>query len=243
MMPRLIDGVRLSLGPAWLFLISAEAIAADAGPRLPHLPGAPLSGDGRDPALRRLDHAARLRHATSLLRCVSRRAFRWAYVGRELMSARRRSATSGRRTATRSCSSASTSRSRAARFVSIVGASGCGKTTFLRLLLGQERADARRDPASTASRCRAEPDARPRRRLPALLGVPAPDRARQRRCSASSSSARRCSAALFGARAARGARARPRACSTQVGLGARAATSIRRSSPAACSSASPSPRR
>jgi NitT/TauT family transport system permease protein len=30
-MPRLIEGVRLSLGPAFLFLISAEAIAADAG--------------------------------------------------------------------------------------------------------------------------------------------------------------------------------------------------------------------
>ena len=30
-MPRLIDAVRLSLGPAWLFLISAEAIAADVG--------------------------------------------------------------------------------------------------------------------------------------------------------------------------------------------------------------------
>jgi NitT/TauT family transport system permease protein len=29
--PRLIDGVRLSLGPAWLFLISAEAIAATDG--------------------------------------------------------------------------------------------------------------------------------------------------------------------------------------------------------------------
>ena len=31
-------------------------------PRLPHLPRAPLSVDGRDPALRRLDHAARLPH-------------------------------------------------------------------------------------------------------------------------------------------------------------------------------------
>lgn len=31
MLPRLIDSVRLELGPAWLFLIAAEAIAADAG--------------------------------------------------------------------------------------------------------------------------------------------------------------------------------------------------------------------
>ncbi|MBO6634661.1 ABC transporter permease subunit [Parvibaculum sp.] len=31
MLPRLIDGVRLSLGAAWLFLIAAEAIASDSG--------------------------------------------------------------------------------------------------------------------------------------------------------------------------------------------------------------------
>ncbi len=31
MLPRLIDGVRFSLGPAWLFLIAAEAIASDSG--------------------------------------------------------------------------------------------------------------------------------------------------------------------------------------------------------------------
>jgi len=30
-MPRLIQALRLSLGPAWVFLISAEAIAADIG--------------------------------------------------------------------------------------------------------------------------------------------------------------------------------------------------------------------
>jgi NitT/TauT family transport system permease protein len=30
-MPRLIQAVRLSLGPAWVFLISAEAIASDIG--------------------------------------------------------------------------------------------------------------------------------------------------------------------------------------------------------------------
>ena len=30
-LPRLIAGVRLSLGPAWLFLIAAEAIAATEG--------------------------------------------------------------------------------------------------------------------------------------------------------------------------------------------------------------------
>ena len=31
MLPRLVDALRLSLGPAWLFLISAEAIAATEG--------------------------------------------------------------------------------------------------------------------------------------------------------------------------------------------------------------------
>lgn len=31
LLPRLIEGVRLSLGPAWLFLIAAEAIAAENG--------------------------------------------------------------------------------------------------------------------------------------------------------------------------------------------------------------------
>jgi NitT/TauT family transport system permease protein len=30
-MPRLIQALRLSLGPAWVFLISAEAIASDIG--------------------------------------------------------------------------------------------------------------------------------------------------------------------------------------------------------------------
>jgi NitT/TauT family transport system permease protein len=31
MLPRLIDAVRLEIGPAWLFLIAAEAVAADSG--------------------------------------------------------------------------------------------------------------------------------------------------------------------------------------------------------------------
>jgi NitT/TauT family transport system permease protein len=30
-LPRLIDALRLALGPAWLFLIAAEAIAAEGG--------------------------------------------------------------------------------------------------------------------------------------------------------------------------------------------------------------------
>jgi len=31
MLPRLIDSLRMQLGPAWLFLIAAEAIASDSG--------------------------------------------------------------------------------------------------------------------------------------------------------------------------------------------------------------------
>ena len=31
LMPRLIEALRLSLGPAWVFLIAAEAVAADVG--------------------------------------------------------------------------------------------------------------------------------------------------------------------------------------------------------------------
>ena len=61
-LPRLIDTVRLSLGAAWLFLIAAEAIASTDGLGLPHLPGPPLPGHGRDPALRALDHRPGLRH-------------------------------------------------------------------------------------------------------------------------------------------------------------------------------------
>ena len=61
-LPRLLDAIRLSLGAAWLFLIAAEAIAEHGRARLSHLPRPPLSGHGRDPALRRLDHASRLAH-------------------------------------------------------------------------------------------------------------------------------------------------------------------------------------
>ncbi len=31
MLPRLVDALRLEIGPAWLFLIAAEAVAADSG--------------------------------------------------------------------------------------------------------------------------------------------------------------------------------------------------------------------
>jgi len=56
--PRLIDSVRLQLGCAWLFLISAEAIASTDWPRLPHLSRAPLPVHGHHPTLCRVDHFA-----------------------------------------------------------------------------------------------------------------------------------------------------------------------------------------
>ena len=68
-MPRLIDAVRLSLGPAFLFLISAEAIAAESGLGYRIFLVRRLSRHGRDPALCRLDHAAGLSHG--LRACVA----------------------------------------------------------------------------------------------------------------------------------------------------------------------------
>ena len=55
-------------------------------------------------------------------------------------------------------------------FVTIIGASGCGKTTFLKMLLGMEQPDARADP----HRRRAHPSrarSGSRRGVPALLVV------------------------------------------------------------------------
>ena len=61
-MPRLITCVRLALGPAWLFLIAAEAIASTEGLGYRIFLVRRYLVDGRDPALRRLDHAARRHH-------------------------------------------------------------------------------------------------------------------------------------------------------------------------------------
>jgi NitT/TauT family transport system permease protein len=82
MLPRLIDSVRLSLGPAWLFLIAAEAIAAEQGLGyriflvrrylamdviLPYVAWITLLAFALDMALRQLN----------------RRAFPWLYAARE----------------------------------------------------------------------------------------------------------------------------------------------------------------
>lgn len=80
-LPHLIDGLRLAIGPAWLFLISAEAIAAEEGLGyriflvrrylamdviLPYVVWITALAIAMDVGLRRLNH----------------RAFPWLYLGR-----------------------------------------------------------------------------------------------------------------------------------------------------------------
>lgn len=80
-LPRLIDGLRLSLGPAWLFLIAAEAIAAQSGLGFRiFLMRRYLSMDVILPYVAWIALLA----ATSdyLLRLLSRRAFPWVAAGR-----------------------------------------------------------------------------------------------------------------------------------------------------------------
>src|SRR5690606_20409026 len=105
----------------------------DRGAWLPHLPGAPLPGDGRDPALRRLDHAARLPYGLAAARAVAAR-LRLAARGAgavSLISVRNLSLTYGRHVVLERVNLEVEAR----EFCAIVGASGCGKSTFLRLLL------------------------------------------------------------------------------------------------------------
>ena len=63
-------------------------------------------------------------------------------------------------------------------FVALVGPSGCGKSTFLRMLLGEEQPTQGHDPARRRAAAR-RTGSGPRRRLPALFGLPASDGARQ----------------------------------------------------------------
>jgi len=80
-LPRLIDGLRLSLGPAWLFLIAAEAIAAQSGLGFRvFLMRRYLSMDVILPYVAWITMLA----ATSdyLLRLLSRSAFPWVAAGR-----------------------------------------------------------------------------------------------------------------------------------------------------------------
>jgi len=81
MVPRLLDGVRLSLGPAWLFLISAEAIAAEEGLgyRI-FLVRRYLAMDVILPYVAWITALAFLMDLC--LRLVNRRTFPWLYLGR-----------------------------------------------------------------------------------------------------------------------------------------------------------------
>jgi len=82
MLPRLLDGLRLSLGPAWLFLISAEAIAAEVGLgyRI-FLVRRYLAMDVIIPYVMWITALAFLMDLALLH--VNRRAFPWLYLGRE----------------------------------------------------------------------------------------------------------------------------------------------------------------
>ena len=107
------------------------------GPRISHLPGTPVSFDGRDPALRGVDHAARLCHGSqppapsaqglSLVRAgesgMSAIVFDkvWKEYGDNVVLEQIDLTIEPR------------------AFLVLVGPSGCGKTTFLRMLLGEEK--------------------------------------------------------------------------------------------------------
>jgi NitT/TauT family transport system permease protein len=80
-MPRLIEALRLSLGPAFLFLISAEAIAADLGLgyRI-FLVRRYLSMDVILPYVAWITLLAYLMDFA--LAWLARRGFAWAYAGR-----------------------------------------------------------------------------------------------------------------------------------------------------------------
>lgn len=81
MLPRLLDGVRLSLGPAWLFLISAEAIAAEEG--LGYRIFLVRRYLAMDVILPYVAWITTLAFVMDLgLRVVNRRAFPWLYIGR-----------------------------------------------------------------------------------------------------------------------------------------------------------------
>ena len=137
-MPRLIEAVRLSLGPALLFLIAAEAIAAESGLGyriflvrrylamdiiLPYVAWITLLAYVMDSPLRPpvaggvslgRDRRAALMSAISVRNV-------WVEYGDQIVLERINLEIA------------------AGAFVSIVGPSGCGKSTFLRLMLGQER--------------------------------------------------------------------------------------------------------
>ena len=222
-LPRLIDALRPALGPAWLFLIAAEAIAVGrAGSATASSSSAAIS---RWTSSCPTSPGSRCSPSSWTLALASSRVapFPWAYGGARAMSAiearnvwkeygdqivlegvnlddRRRRP-----------SSRWSARPAAARPRSCACCSARSAPTRGELLLDGEPLPA-------------EPGAGSRRRLPALFGVPAPDRARQRAARPTNSRQAPLLGRLFGAarrRADRRAptmieRGRPRAASRQV---------------------------
>ena len=79
-LPRLIDSLRLSMGPAWVFLISAEAIASDVG--LGYRIFLVRRYLAMDIILPYVAWISLLAIATdALLLLISRKAFPWAHGG------------------------------------------------------------------------------------------------------------------------------------------------------------------
>ena len=142
-MPRLIQAVRLALGPAWLFLIAAEAIAAENG--LGYRIFLVRRYLAMDVILTYVIWITFLAFLSDLaLRLLARRLYPWAGAAARMsyVSVRNVFVSYGQRPILERVSLDV----KEGEFVSIVGASGCGKSTFLRLLLAQETADQGRDP-------------------------------------------------------------------------------------------------
>ncbi len=137
--PRLLDALRLNALFGMVVPDRCRSDRLDRRTRLPHLPGAPLSRHGRDPALRRLDHAARRRHGPAAPSrsppAVSLEQRRDMSATPVLLKVRRLWMSFGDQVVLENLDFEVAEH----EFVTIVGASGCGKTTFLRMLLGVER--------------------------------------------------------------------------------------------------------
>ncbi len=172
MLPRLIDAVRLEIGPAWLFLIAAEAIAADSGLGyriflvrrylsmdviIPYVVWITILAFMMDVALRA---SARQSLPVVCGREVGMTVITFKNVWKEY----------GDHVVLERLDLEVAPRS----FLALVGPSGCGKTTFLRMLLGEEEADERRHPRGrSAAHGRTRQGSR--RRLSALFRLPAFD--------------------------------------------------------------------
>ena len=239
-LPRLIDALRLSLGAAWLFLIAAEAIAATEGLGyriflvrrylamdviLPYVVWITLLACAMDCGAGGA-RTARLVPVVGGQRRMSRRIDvrnLWKEYGDQVVLERINLNVAGRRVL---------HHRRRLRL----------RQDHLPAPAARRGApDARGRSCSTASRCR-RAGRRPRRGLPALLGVPAPDRAATTCCSAWNCAAAPLTGRLFGAARGAAARSAPRTCWTRSAWPT-PRTSTRRSCPAACSSGWPSPRR